>query len=171
MSAAIVITTLCSVFADPSFYMSSSRQAQVCQIIPTVVAEAEKNNIDPFLLMGLITVESNWKSNAVSHAGACGLTQVMPKYTGGRATGGKKYTCDQLKVPKTGVKVGARVLAWWIKSYGKGDVPTGLCGYFAGYRCKPPIRSGANYSAKVLKNAARIHELYTTKSQARTKSR
>ena len=165
MSAAIVITTLCSVFADPSFYLSKTRQAQICKVLPAVVAEAKKNNLDPFLLMGLITVESNWKASVVSSAGACGLTQVMPRYTGGSASGGVKYTCQQLKVPETGVKAGAKILSWWIKSYGKGDVSTGLCGYFAGFRCKPPIRAGANYSSKVLKNSAKIQKLYDAKSQ------
>ena len=65
MNSALVVTALCAVFSDPSFYMSKSRQKQVCKIMPTVIKEAERNKLDPFLLMGLITVESNWKTNSV----------------------------------------------------------------------------------------------------------
>jgi hypothetical protein len=164
-SGAIVISVLCSVFAEPSFFMTKSRQAQVCKILPTVISESEKNGLDPFLLMGLITVESNWKTTAVSQAGACGLTQVMPKYTGGSASGKKKYSCEQLKKPKTGVTVGAKVLSWWVYRYADGDIPTGLCGYFAGFRCKPPIRAGVRYSNKVLKHREKIKTIYFHKAE------
>lgn len=164
MTTSLLLATLCTVFSDPSFYMSNTRQKQVCDIMPEVLNEATKNNLDPFLLMGLITVESNWKTTAVSHAGACGLTQVMPKYTGGSATSRVKYTCKQLQVPQTGVRVGAKVLAWWIYRYGKGDVQTGLCGYFSGFRCRPPTKAGKNYSMKVLKYRDKIKRLYEAKA-------
>ena len=171
MNTTLVVTALCAVFTDPSFYISEYREAQVCRIMPTVISEAKKNNLDPFLLMGLITVESNWRASAVSDAGACGLTQVMPKYTGGGATKGVKYTCEQLKKPKTSVKAGASALSWWIQKYGKGDVPTGLCGYYSGFRCKPTLpKLGARYSSKVLKNADKIRKLYAIKSQEHTAS-
>lgn len=149
--------------------MSDTRQKQACEILPTVVEEATKNNLDPFLLMGLITVESNWKTTAISEAGACGLTQVMPKYTGGKATKRVKYTCKQLQRPRVGVSVGAKVLSWWIHSYGKGDVRTGLCGYFAGFRCRPPIKAGVNYSNKVLKQKDKILDLYKKKLRERSR--
>jgi hypothetical protein len=93
----IIVSVLCAAFADPSFYLSEKRQESICEILPHVIKQAHENDLDPFLLMGLITVESNWRSDAVSSAPACGLTQVMPKYTGGKATAGKKYTCEQLK--------------------------------------------------------------------------
>ena len=159
--SSLSIVVLCSVFSDPSFYMSKQRQESVCHILPHVVEEADKNGVDPFLLMGLITVESNWKTTAVSHAPACGLTQVMPKYTGGRATSGKKYTCEELKNPRVGVSVGAEVLAWWIKQYGEGNVPVGLCGYFSGFRCKPKINEpGEKYFKKVLRFKNKIESKY-----------
>ena len=165
--SSLSIVLLCSVFSDPSFYMSKQRQESVCRILPHVVEEAEKNGVDPFLLMGLITVESNWKTTAVSHAPACGLTQVMPKYTGGRATSGKKYTCGELKNPRVGVSVGAEVLAWWIEQYGEGSVPVGLCGYFSGFRCKPKINeSGERYFKKVLRFKNKIESKYQERTAA-----
>ena len=159
--SALSIILLCSVFSDPSFYMSEGRQKSICKIMPHVVAEAERNNIDPFLLAGLITVESNWNSQAISHAGACGLTQVMPKYTGGRATKRAKYTCEQLKNPRTAVTAGSDILSWWLYSYAGGDVPTALCGYFSGFRCKPNInKAGERYYRKVLNRQSSIRNKY-----------
>jgi len=157
----IMVSVLCAVFADPSFYLSKKRQESICEILPHVIKEAHENDLDPFLLMGLITVESNWRSDAVSSAPACGLTQVMPKYTGGKATAGKKYTCEQLKKPQTSVTVGAEVLGWWIHKYGRGVVSTGLCGYYAGFRCKPDLLpSGRSYYKKVLNRKNKIYTHY-----------
>ena len=155
------LAVLCAVFAQPEFYLSESRQRSTCEILPEVLENAERNDIDPFLLMGLITVESNWNPKAESWAGACGLTQVMPQYTGGAATKGIKYTCESLKRPKTGVKAGSDILSWWVKSYGKGHIPTGLCGYYSGFRCKPQInKAGERYYKKVLKQESKIKKAY-----------
>ena len=164
----IAVVVLCSVFSDPSFYMNAKKQERVCAILPTVIEEAGKNNIDPFLLAGLITVESNWNQYAVSSAGACGLTQVMPKYTGGRATKGVRYTCSQLKSsPETAIKAGSDILSWWLFDYAGGDVPTALCGYYAGFTCKPIHKNGRRYYQKVLKNRDKIKGLYYSRSQER----
>ena len=161
MTEIIQIAALCAVFADPGFYYSEVKQDRICKLLPTVVQQAEENDIDPFLLMGLITVESNWTPTAESWAHACGLTQVIPKYTGGPATKGKKYTCDQLKRPTTGIEAGARILSWWVTKYGEGHVPTGLCGYFSGFRCKPKIhKKGESYYKKVFNRKNKIETLY-----------
>lgn len=162
--SSVSIVVLCSIFSNPALYLSETRQEQACNMLPAVVYEAEQNDLDPFLLMGLITVESNWKTTAESWANACGLTQVIPKWTGGKATKGVKYTCDELKNPAVGIEAGAMILSWWIKSYGKGHVPTGLCGYFSGFRCKPTIhQKGKNYYTKVLKNSAKLKKMYLAK--------
>mgnify|MGYP001447191456 CR=1 FL=1 len=168
----ISIAVLCSVFSEPSFYMNESRQAGVCSVLPVVLQEAEKNNVDPFLLMGLITVESNWNPKAESWANACGLTQVVPKWTGGRATKGKKYSCSELKNPETSIEAGSRILSWWVNSYAAGNVPTGLCGYYSGFTCKPRIhQKGKNYYTKVLKYKKKIKSLYFSKLNAENTER
>jgi len=126
-----------------------------------VFQESEKNNISPTLLMSVIYIESGWDKTARSHMNACGLTQVIPKYTGSRITKTKKYTCSQLKNPSVAIAVGAKTLSYWINKYGDGNFKTGLCGYAAGFRCKgKKISSGGmRYARKVLAFKYRIEKL------------
>jgi hypothetical protein len=44
----------------------------------SVVADAERSNIDPQLIVALVTVESHWRPDAISRVGARGLGQLMP---------------------------------------------------------------------------------------------
>ena len=126
---------------------------RACRWEPTVRKASQRFDLDPDLLGALIVVESRWRPWAVSHANACGLTQVIPKWTGGTASGRRKWTCEQLKRPRTAIPVGARILRWWI-THRKGDVREGLCGYNAGFRtCK---RAGARYAREVLRLQTRL---------------
>ena len=150
----------CDIFKAKDYWLSPSRERLVCRVLPTVVKESQKHNLDPDLVLALITVESNWKREAVSPADACGLTQVIPKYTG-QIT--KRYSCDQLKNPYVSIKAGTKILKWWI-DYHKGDVTRGLCGYNAGFRCgikrKKPSKGGMRYAKKVLTQKQNIKRDY-----------
>ncbi len=44
----------------------------------SILATAERNDLNPELLTALVTVESGWRPDAVSWAGARGLGQLMP---------------------------------------------------------------------------------------------
>jgi len=148
----ITAQVLCLVFASaspPDFYLSKSRKSLACNSAKQIVSESKKAGLEPTLIMALISVESNWKKTAVSRANACGLTQVIPKYTG-KIT--KKHTCAQLKVPKNSIYVGIKTLKYWI-DWHKGDISRGLCAYNAGYRCggKRPNKHGMRYARKVLR--------------------
>lgn len=174
MNTIVMANIFCLFFSSPSFYLSKQRKKTVCKHSKVVVQESNKNNIDPYMLAALIYVESGWKKTAVSKANACGLTQVLPRYTGGIAIK-KKYTCEQLKNPKTSISAGATILKWWI-NYHKGKITQkqknkmslediekysltrGLCGYNAGFRCggKKPNKAGMRYARKVLKIKNRI---------------
>jgi soluble lytic murein transglycosylase-like protein len=44
----------------------------------SLLANAERTQIDPRFIMAIVTVESEWRSNAVSSSGARGLGQLMP---------------------------------------------------------------------------------------------
>lgn len=51
----------------------------LCMYQQIVTEQAEKHHIDEALVYAVIYCESGFDSDAVSHAGACGLMQVMPQ--------------------------------------------------------------------------------------------
>ena len=129
------------------YEISPKSRARACRWSAEVDRAAATHEMDPDLLNALIIVESRWKPWAVSVANACGLTQVIPKWTGGKASNRRKWTCDELKSPRNSIRAGAQILKWWI-THRKGDIREGLCGYNAGFRtCK---RAGARYARAVL---------------------
>jgi soluble lytic murein transglycosylase-like protein len=134
-----------------------------CKHMDTVVEAAEASNIKPEILVALVHYESRWKPKAKSHASACGLTQVIPKFTGSRQTGNPKYTCKQLYNPTTSLWAGSRHLSYFVHKYGRGSYKIGLCGYLAGFRCKgkTPNGSGVRYSKKVRGLAKKISTEYS----------
>tara|TARA_Y100000034_G_scaffold116376_1_gene154606 strand:- start:79 stop:564 length:486 start_codon:yes stop_codon:yes gene_type:complete len=126
-----------------------------CKHMENLVKYSEEYNVDPVLLTALIHVESRWKPKAESHAGACGLTQIVPKWS-------RKFgyvSCKQLKGnPDLAIKKGAQILNSWIYKYGRGKVKIGLCGYNAGYRCrgKNVNKQGMHYAKLVLRMYRKI---------------
>lgn len=127
--------SLCLLFPQHYPEMSNHQRDVVCKYEHLIRVEAKKNNIEPELLASLIFVESAFLPDAQSSVGACGLTQVVPKWTGGKETKGVSYTCQQLKKPETSIRVGAEILSYNIRVYAKGNVDKGLCVYNAGTKC------------------------------------
>tara|TARA_R100000005_G_scaffold39429_1_gene18468 strand:- start:338 stop:796 length:459 start_codon:yes stop_codon:yes gene_type:complete len=147
---AITAKVLCAAIIASSGVFGIGGKDRACKYSRQVVEASSKYKLDPYLLTALIQVESNWKSHVVSPAGACGLTQVVHKYS--------KYNCKQLKNPKISIWEGARKLNYWIYKYGKGNLKIGLCGYNAGFRCKgkSAIKSGLTYARKVVTMSNRL---------------
>ena len=133
-----------------------------CGHMETVVEEAHKNNLEAEVLVALIHEESRWKPWAVSKAGACGLTQVMPKYTRK-----PRVTCKQLKNAKLSIQRGAAILAYWVFEYAGGDYKIGLCGYNSGYRCRGKKKSKRSmaYARRVLRRARKLSNLVDRKRE------
>ena len=44
----------------------------------SVLADSQRSNVDPALIVALVSVESSWRPGAVSPSGARGLAQLMP---------------------------------------------------------------------------------------------
>ena len=130
-----------------------------CKYMPEVVAAAEAHEVEAEVLVALIHEESRWKPHAVSRSGACGLTQVLPKYT-------RPYiSCKRLKNPIASIWAGAKALSYWLHKYGRGDYRKGLCGYNGGYRCKDS-KSAQRYSRRVLRLRHKIEKnLLTIRAQ------
>jgi hypothetical protein len=111
---------------------------------------AEKYNLDPKLFNALINQESGFNPKAVSHAGAQGLTQLMPK------------TAQSLGVtdpfdPRQNLEGGAKYLAQMLRQF-NGDRSLALAAYNAGpgavkrYGGIPPFSETQNYVKKILGN-------------------
>ncbi len=154
ITAALVYLTL----LPPTPQIKQSRKQLARESVRQVVSESKKyDNLSPTLIAAVIYVESGWNAKAVSPKGACGLTQVMPKYTS-RKMSGRKYTCKELMDPRISIRVGTRILNYWVNVYGAGDLEVGLCGYSSGFRCKGkhPLKAGQRYARKVLALKKRI---------------
>ena len=117
-----------------------------CRYVEDVVIQSERNGIEPETLSALIYIESRWNPNAISNAGACGLTQVLPQYTGSPRTGVPSLTCSDLRKPRTSIMAGARTLSFWLKRKNN-NLERALCHYNSGNRC---TEKGRRYAQAVL---------------------
>jgi soluble lytic murein transglycosylase-like protein len=133
-----------------------------CKHMDTVVSSASEHDVDPTIMISLIHVESRWTPTARSQSNACGLTQIIPKYSGGyRNRFGQKLTCQQLYDPETSIKRGTKILSYYLKRY-DGNHKRSLCSYNAGWtRCKKPngTHKGYKYALRVMKLSSRLQRL------------
>lgn len=127
-----------------------------CQSLESLIlSEAARKGQDPALVMGIAWVESRFRADAVSSAGAIGLLQVMP-------ANGDGLGCGALDEPAANLACGLEVLRRFLVHY-DGDIILALSAYNAGYRMPNNARSDGTlptnmrYVEKVL--AARSHYL------------
>ncbi|HEV2194301.1 MAG TPA: transglycosylase SLT domain-containing protein [Candidatus Acidoferrum sp.] len=81
--------------------------------------EAAKNDFDPMFAAGLIRQESTFQSDAVSHANAIGLMQVLPKT--GRLLARQikvRYTKNKLFEPDYNIELGMVYIANLVQQFG-----------------------------------------------------
>ncbi|WP_245579440.1 lytic transglycosylase domain-containing protein [Halonatronum saccharophilum] len=78
-----------------------------------IVEEAKKNDLDPYLIISVIYVESKFRTKATSPKGARGLMQVMPKTGKWISTvfGYKDFSPEDLYEPKINISFGS----WYLK--------------------------------------------------------
>jgi soluble lytic murein transglycosylase-like protein len=125
---------------------------------------AARNGVDPAVLHGLIQQESGFDPNAVSSAGASGLTQLMP---GTASTLGVANPLD----PVESIEGGARYLGELMSQFG-GNTEDALAAYNAGpgaveqYGGIPPYAETQSYVANVLGNAQAYQQSHPTTEMA-----
>jgi soluble lytic murein transglycosylase-like protein len=90
--------------------------AAVEKLVSSGFEVAATHRIDPFLLLAVIAVESNFNPLAESHVGAVGLMQIMPKVHADklRPYGGEKEALD----PWVNMQVGAQILREYLDRFG-----------------------------------------------------
>jgi soluble lytic murein transglycosylase-like protein len=121
---------------------------------------AARNGVNPAVLHGLIQQESGFNPDAVSSAGASGLTQLMP---GTASTLGVANTLD----PAESIEGGARYLGELTSQFG-GNTEDALAAYNAGpgaveqYGGIPPYAETQSYVANVLSNAEAYQQSHPT---------
>lgn len=111
---------------------------------------SKKYVVDDALVKAIIRVESNFKTKAVSKAGAVGLMQLMPK------------TAEEMEVknpfnPEENIEGGVRYLRYLLDRF-KDNLPMAIAAYHAGegavtkHNGIPPFNSTQRYVKMVLKH-------------------
>lgn len=80
------------------------------ELIKTIRYEAQRVGIDPQIVFAVIEVESNFRADVVSHAGAVGLMQVMPFWTDVLSKGSK----NELFEPRLNIRYGCLILRHYL---------------------------------------------------------
>ena len=111
--------------------MSSGWTSAAQRYAPTINRVAQQYAIDADMLAALIAIESTWNPDAISTAGACGLTQVMPKGVAAWAAG--RPTCSVLTSnPAFAIEYGTHLLVIMYQ-HENGDWERALGSYLCGY--------------------------------------
>ncbi|MFT5868421.1 MAG: soluble lytic murein transglycosylase-like protein [Paracoccaceae bacterium] len=107
---------------------------------------ARRHGVPEDLFLRLVTQESNWNQNALSHRGAMGLAQLMP--------GTARYLGVNPTDPAENLEGGARYLAEQYRTFGSWRLA--LAAYNAGpgaveqYNGVPPYRETQGYVLAIL---------------------
>ena len=135
------------------FSMNMRNADVICDNAHIIEEMSKTYDLDPSLIIAVGRIESAWTPTAKSPANACGIMQVLPKYSKKFGNKGRNLTCEELKDPETSIRVGSKILNYWLHKYAKGNETTALCGYNAGFRCKGENKNkqGLKYAKAVLK--------------------
>ena len=134
-------------------------RAKIEEYVSNTILIAKEVNIDPVLLLSVISIESNFNPNTKSHAGAQGLMQVMTsvhkdKYAifGGTSTASK---------PEVNIRVGAYILKYLIAT--TGSLRNGLKYYVGAANAE----DDGGYADKVIAERNRLISLCQNRSSNR----
>jgi len=98
-----------------------------------VWAHGRTYGVDPYLMLGIMRQESRYRADALSHAGAIGLVQVMPR-TGARVAamlGESRYSPGDLQDPSINLRYGTYYLSRLLERF-DGVFPLAVASYNGG---------------------------------------
>ncbi len=175
--ALFIFSNLTGVLFSPALAPSANAATEITVIpadIPSsgdqeidwiIFRSGEREGVDPRFIHAVIWQESRYKTQAVSHAGAQGLMQLMP------ATA-RRFGCDDVFDEEANIKAGTKYLAWLLKRF-DGDVQLALAGYNAGegavdkYDGIPPYHETGNYVRKIVEQYGKTHHPILSREDAR----
>jgi soluble lytic murein transglycosylase-like protein len=117
------------------------------QVVRLAFVHAKRNNIDPYLVVGLIAAESSFRQNVVSHMGAGGFMQVMEIYHADKLKGRNVFD------PHVNIQTGVKILSNCLKKHRTNKRALGC---YNGVRSVKGIQA---YYDKVSKKRERIKRL------------
>jgi hypothetical protein len=134
-------------------------RAKIEEYVSNTILIAKEVNIDPVLLLAVISVESNFNPNTKSHAGAEGLMQVMTSVHKDKYAlyGG---TTEAVK-PEVNIRVGAYILKYLIAT--AGSLRNGLKYYVGAANAEDE----GGYTDKVMAERNRLISLCQNRSTNR----
>ena len=134
-------------------------RAKIEEYVSNTILIAKEVNIDPVLLLAVISVESNFNPNTKSHAGAEGLMQVMT------AVHKDKYAIfggtSEAAKPEVNIRVGAYILKYLIAT--AGSLRNGLKYYVGAANAE----DDGGYADKVMAERNRLIGLCQNRSSNR----
>lgn len=136
-----------------------------CDLDWIIYRAGEKTGVDPRFIHAVIKQESRYKNQAISHAGAQGLMQLMPDTA-------KRFGNKNPYDAKSNIEAGTKYLKWLLKRF-NGDVSLALAGYNAGegavdkYKGVPPYSETQNYVKKIVANYGKTYHPVVTPEEAR----
>lgn len=95
------------------------------KIVSTTFEESQKKDLEPALVLSLISTESRFNPNAKSGAGAVGLTQVIPIYHQDKINNLKNNESMSIFSIKGNIKVGTQILREYL-NYAGGNLQKAL---------------------------------------------
>ena len=134
-------------------------RSKIEEYVSSTILIAKEVNIDPVLLLAVISVESNFNPNTKSHAGAEGLMQVMTSVHKDKYAifGG---TSEAVK-PEVNIRVGAYILKYLIAT--AGSLRNGLKYYVGAANAE----DDGGYADKVMAERNRLISLCQNRSSNR----
>ncbi|MBQ0931915.1 lytic transglycosylase domain-containing protein [Ideonella sp. 4Y16] len=134
---------------------------EVKSLMPLMRQAAESSGLDVELLKAVIAVESGFRADQVSPAGAIGLMQLMPAAGERYATRGERAAAPVetlLRDPRHNLTIGSRMLAdLWRRT---GSIDAALAAWNAG---EGRVRKAGNRVPDIAETRAHVHlvlELY-----------
>lgn len=106
----------------------------------TILRMAKHHGVEPAMIHAIMTRESSYKVQALSHANAQGLMQLLPGT-------GKTFGCTNLFNPECNVRAGTGYLKFLLKRY-NGNLQSAAAGYNAGERVVDSYLNGIKEKGK-----------------------